>query len=167
MRLRLFPFSLVEDVNFVGNSNNGFRQGQGFNSRRNKPNLPFDNCQQGDNGQNFNNGPPLRDIIRDQLKINEEIGKKFLASNRILESIDGKMNNFTIAVQNQFDLNKLLEARIAKQASTPPHPKGTDFSGQPVSPPKENVKAVITRSEKTTTEPKIVPKKTTHVEPEE
>jgi hypothetical protein len=33
-----------QDVNFVGNSSNGFLLNQGFNSRWNKSNFPFDNC---------------------------------------------------------------------------------------------------------------------------
>jgi hypothetical protein len=32
-----------------------------------------------------------------------------LANDRILESIDGKMNSFTVAVQNQLNFNKVLE----------------------------------------------------------
>jgi hypothetical protein len=40
------------DINFVGNSNNGFRSNQGFNLGWNKTNFPFDNCQYGGNGQN-------------------------------------------------------------------------------------------------------------------
>jgi hypothetical protein len=31
-------------------------------------------------------------------KINLEVSKKLLATNRILESVDTKMNNFTVAV---------------------------------------------------------------------
>jgi hypothetical protein len=55
-----------QDVNFIGNLNNGFRPNQGFNAGWNKPSFPFDNRQQGGNGQNFNrNEPSLRDIIRD------------------------------------------------------------------------------------------------------
>jgi hypothetical protein len=34
------------------------------------------------------------------LRINSEVGRKLLATNRILESIDSMMNNFIVAVQN-------------------------------------------------------------------
>jgi hypothetical protein len=52
-------------------------------------------------GQNFNRSEPsLKDMVRDQLRINSEVGKKLLANDRILESIDSKMNNLTVAVQN-------------------------------------------------------------------
>jgi hypothetical protein len=64
-----------QDMNFVGNSN-VFHPNQGFNLGWNKSNFPFDNRQQGGNGQNFNrNEPSLRDIIRDQVKINDDFGK--------------------------------------------------------------------------------------------
>jgi hypothetical protein len=65
-------------------------------------------------GQNINRSEPsLKDIIRDQLRINSKVGKKLLATDMILESIDSKMNNFTVAVQNQLNFNKMLETRIA------------------------------------------------------
>jgi hypothetical protein len=50
-------------------------------------------------GQNFNRSEPsLKDIVRDQLRINSEVGRKLLATDKILESIDSKMNNFPVAV---------------------------------------------------------------------
>jgi hypothetical protein len=50
-------------------------------------------------GQNFNRSETSpKDIVRDQLRINSEIGKKLHANDRILESIDSKMNNFIVAV---------------------------------------------------------------------
>jgi hypothetical protein len=52
-------------------------------------------------GQNFNRSEPsLKDIVQGQLRINFEVGKKLLANDRILESIDSKMNNFIVVVQN-------------------------------------------------------------------
>jgi hypothetical protein len=78
------------------------------------PSFPFENRQQGGMGQNFNKSEPsLKDIVRDQLRINSEVDKKLLANDRILESIESKMNNFTVAVQNQLNFNKVLETRIA------------------------------------------------------
>jgi hypothetical protein len=133
------------DVNFIGNSNNGFHPNQGFNAGWNKPSFPFDNRQQGGMGQNFDKSEPsLKDIVWGQLRINLEVGKKLLANDRILESINSKMNNFTVAVQNQLNFNKVLETRIAQLATTLPHPNGGDFPGQPAVSVKENVKAVIT-----------------------
>jgi hypothetical protein len=160
--------TVSQDVNFIDNSNSGFRPNQCFNAGWNKSSFPFDNRQQGGMGQNFNKSEPsLKDIVRDQLSINSEVGKKLLANDRILESIDSKMNNFTVAVQNQLNFNKVLEMRIAQLATTLPHPNGRDFPGQPAIPIKKNVKAVITRSGKTMAEPKAKPKKTSPTDPVE
>jgi hypothetical protein len=106
--------TVSQDVNFIGNSNNGFHPNQGFNAGWNKPSFLFDNRQQGGMGQNFNRSEPsLKDIVRDQLRINSKVGKELLATDRVLESIGSKMNNFTVAVQNQLNFNKVLETWIA------------------------------------------------------
>jgi hypothetical protein len=81
-----------------------------------------------------------------------------------MENIDSKMNNFTVAVQNQLSFNKLLETQIARLASSLPHPNVMDFPGQPATPVKENVKAVISWSGKTTTKPKTSSKKIAPIE---
>jgi hypothetical protein len=58
--------TVSQDVNCIGNSNNGFRLNQGFNARWNKPSFPFDNHQQGGMGQNFNRSESsLKDIVQD------------------------------------------------------------------------------------------------------
>jgi hypothetical protein len=70
-------------------------------------------------GQNFNRSEPsLKDIVQDQLRSNSEVGKKLLANDKIMESIDSKMNNFTTVVQNQLSFNKVLETRIAQLAAS-------------------------------------------------
>jgi predicted house-cleaning noncanonical NTP pyrophosphatase (MazG superfamily) len=149
-----------QDVNFICNSNNDFCPNQGFNAGWNKPNFLFSNCQQGGMGQNFNRSEPsLKDIVRDHLRINLEVGRKLLATDKIMESIDNKMKNFTVAVQNQLNFNKVLEMRIAQLAVALSHPNGGDFPSQPSVPIKENVKAVITQSGKTMAEHKAKSKK--------
>jgi hypothetical protein len=45
----------------------------------------------------------------------------------MLEIIDSKMNNFTMAVQNQLNFNKVLETRIAQLDAALLHPNGGDF----------------------------------------
>jgi hypothetical protein len=90
-----------QHINFIGNSNNGFCPNQGFNARWNKPSFLFDKRQQGGMGQNFNRSEPsLKDIVRDQLRINPEDGRKLLATDRIQDNINSKMNNFIVVVQN-------------------------------------------------------------------
>jgi hypothetical protein len=117
-------------------------------------------------GQNFNiSEPSLKDIVRDQLRINLEVGRKLLATDRILESIDSNMNKFTMAVQNQLNFNRVLETRIAQLATTLTHPNDGDFPDQPAVPIKENVKAMITRSGKTMAEPESKSKKMDPTDP--
>jgi hypothetical protein len=41
------------------------------------------------------------------------LARSYLPMTRILESIDNKMNNFTVAAQNQLNFNKVLETQIA------------------------------------------------------
>jgi hypothetical protein len=73
-----------QDVNFIGNFN-GFHPNQGFNSGWNKPNFSFDNLQQGGNGQNFSrNEPSLRNINSNQVKMNDDFGKRFRATDKLL-----------------------------------------------------------------------------------
>jgi hypothetical protein len=137
--------AVSQDVNVIGNSNNNFCPNQGFNAGWNKLSFPFDNHQQGGMGQNFNRSETsLKDIVRDQLRINSEVGRKLLVTDRILESINYKLNNFMVAVQNQLNFNKVLETWIAQLAAALPHPNGGDFPCQPAVPIKENVKAMIT-----------------------
>jgi hypothetical protein len=160
--------TVSQDVNFVGNSNNDFHPSQGFNAGWNKPSSPFYNRQQGGMGHNFNRSEPsLNDIVCDQLRINSEVSKKLLATDRILKSIDSKMNNFTVTVQNQLNFNKVLETQIAQLAAALPHPKGRDSPVQLAVPIKENVKFVITRSGKTMTKPKVKSKKMSPTDPVE
>jgi hypothetical protein len=54
--------TVPQDVNVVGNSNNGFCPNQSFNAGWNKPSFPFDNRQQGGNSQNFTEMSPLLEI---------------------------------------------------------------------------------------------------------
>jgi hypothetical protein len=118
-----------QDVNFIGNSNNGFRPNQGFNVGWNKPSFSFDNRQQGGMGQNFNrNEPSLRDIIKDQARINDEIDKKIHATKKLLENINAKLDSFTVATQNQLNFNKMLETQIQQiSAALPSQSEASDL----------------------------------------
>jgi hypothetical protein len=58
-----------------------------------------------------------------------EVGRKLHATDKILESIDNKMNNFTVTVQNQLNFNKVLETRIAQLIAALPHPNDGDLPG--------------------------------------
>jgi hypothetical protein len=134
--------TVSQDVNFIDNSNNGFRSNQGFNVGWNKPSFPFDYRQQGDMGQNFNrNEPSLRDIIRDQVRIYDKIGKKIHATDKLLENINTMMDSFTIATQNQLSFNKMLETQIQQISAALPSQNNGDSSKTPI---QESVKFIFT-----------------------
>jgi hypothetical protein len=76
------------------------------------------------------------------------------------------MSNFTVAIQNQLNFNKMLDTRIAQLVSQLPHPNDGDFPREPATPLKENVKVVITRSGKTSVEPKAKSKRAAPTTPD-
>jgi DNA polymerase III gamma/tau subunit len=133
---------VYHDANFVGQSNNDFHLNKGFNSRWNKPSFWLDNHQQGGNGKIFNrNEPQLRDIIRDHLRINDEFGKNINATDKLLENISAKMDNFTVATQNQLSFNKMLVTQIQQIVAALPH----QSNGQPSqSSVQESAKSIFT-----------------------
>jgi hypothetical protein len=138
-----FPM-VYQDVNFVGNSNNGFCLDQGFNLGWNKPNFPFDNCQQGGNGQNFNrNELSLKDIVRDQLKINEDFGKRIDATDKLFENMSSKMSNFIVAMQNQLSFNKMLDTQIWQISMVLPCPNNKDSTNRNVQESVESISALV------------------------
>jgi hypothetical protein len=125
--------TVSQDVNFIGNSNNGFCPNQGFNSGWNIPSFPFDNRQQGDMGQNFNrNEPSLRDTISDLVRVNDEIGRKIHATDKPVENINAKMDSFAVATQNQLNFNKMLEMQIQQISAALPNQSNGDSSKTPV-----------------------------------
>jgi len=141
-----------EDANFVGTNNNnpnsGFRPQQGWNS---KPNLPFGNQQ----GMNFNNNfqPSLKDLVYGQKQINDNISKKFLANDKVLESLASQLEGFSSVIKNQLSFNKMIETQVAQLASSCPNANTGKLPGQPEVLSKENVNAVTTRGGKSTREP--------------
>jgi hypothetical protein len=83
----------------------------------------------------------LRDLISEQVRINDNIAKMLACNDKILESISAKMNSFSSAVKEQIIFNKKVELQLAQLASTlpiatnlttrggksthdPPYPKG-------------------------------------------
>ena len=93
-----------EDENSIGNNtpNDSDRHPQqGWNS---KPDLPFGQQQ----GINFNNSfqPSLKDFMNGQKQINDNISEKFLANDKILESLAVQLDRFNSVIKNQLSFNK-------------------------------------------------------------
>jgi hypothetical protein len=97
------------------------------------PSFPFDNHQQGGNGKTCNtNEPQPRDISRDQLRINDEFGKKIHATDKLLENISAKIDSFTVAMQNQLSFNKKFETQIQQIVVALPRQSNGDPSQSPI-----------------------------------
>ena len=104
---------------------------------------------------NFNNNfqPTLKDLVYGQKQINDNISKKFLANDKILESLATQLESFNLVIKNQLSFNKMIETQVAQLASSCPNTNTGKLPGQPEVPSKENVNAVTTHGGKSTREP--------------
>jgi hypothetical protein len=73
--------------------------------------------------------------------INDEVGKKIHATDKLLENINAKMDNFTVAMQNQLSFNKMLETQIQQISAAIPSQSNGDSSKTPV---QESVSSIFT-----------------------
>jgi hypothetical protein len=86
-----------EDVNFINNSNYHPQQNQGWNQQQ-RPN--YQGNYQGNNFNNFNNQPPLGELISGQAKIMEGLSRKLASNDKIFENINSRMDSFSLAIKN-------------------------------------------------------------------
>jgi hypothetical protein len=86
-----------EDVNFINNNNYRRQQSQGWNQQQ-MPN--YQGNYQGNNFNNFNNQPSLRDLIFGQAKIMEGLSRKLTSNDKILENINNRMDSFSSSIKN-------------------------------------------------------------------
>ena len=85
-----------EDVNYI-NNNNRPRQNQGWNQQQ-RPNYSgnYTGNYQGHNS----NLPPLRELVSNQGKLMDNLSKKLASNDKILETINNRMDNFSTAIKN-------------------------------------------------------------------
>ena len=104
---------------------------------------------------NFNNNfqPTLKDLVYGQKQINDNISKKFLANDKIFESMVVQLEGLNSVIKNQLSFNKMIETQVAQLASSCPNNNSGKLPGQSEVPPKENVSAVTTQTGKSTQEP--------------
>ena len=126
-----------EDENSIGNDtpdDTDCRPQQGWNS---KPDLPFGQQQ----GNIFNNSfqPSLKNFMNGQKQINDNISEKFLANDKILESLAMQLDGFNSVIKNQLRFNKLIETKVTQLASSCIDHDTGKLSGQPEVTPKKSV----------------------------
>ena len=102
---------MLEDVNYIINNNNYYynrpQQNQVWNQQR--PN--YSGNYQGNNSyNNKNNFPPLRELVSNQGKLMDNLSKKLASNDKMLENINNRMDNFSIAIKNQISFNKMIES---------------------------------------------------------
>ena len=123
--------------------NNGFRQlgNNGWNNQS-RP--------QGNSNykSNYNlNQPSFQDLVLSQAKINENINKKLMYNDKMLENINTKIEGLTSSINNQMSSNKMIETQIAQLTATIHVSDSRKIPGQPEIS-FESVKMVSTRFDK-------------------
>ena len=58
----------------------------------------------------------MRDLVFVQVKINESLNRKLAANDKILESINAKVETLSSAFKNQLSFNKMIETQLAQIA---------------------------------------------------
>jgi hypothetical protein len=84
----------------------------------------------------------LRDLILEQARINDNILKWLSFNDKVLESINAKIDSFSSAMKDQLSFNKKIESQLAQLASALPF--ATNL---------EKVNAITTRGGKSTRDP--------------
>ena len=147
------PFTQEDENSIVNNTPNDSdcRPQQGWNS---KPDLPFGQQQ----GINFNNSfqPSLKDFMYGQKQINDNISEKFLANDKILESLAVQLDGCNSVIKNQLCFNKLIETNVTQLASSCLNHDTGKLSGQPEVTPKEVVSAVAVRARQSAQKPPLL-----------
>ena len=107
------------DVNFINKNNYHPQQNQGWNQQQRS------NYQGNYQDNNFNNQPPLKELVFGQAKIMEGLSRKLASNDKMLENINNRMDSFDSAIKNQHSFNKMIESQIAQLAAVvPPSDKG-------------------------------------------
>jgi hypothetical protein len=131
-----------EEAQYINNSYH--QQGGGNNNgRSNQPRPPF----QGNSNYNLNfnlNQPSLKNLVLGQAKINENLTKKLLNNDKILENINSKIEGLSSSIKNQLSFNKMIETQIAQIAAAIPSDNDEKILGQPINS-LENIKVVTMR----------------------
>ena len=131
------------NTSLVVNKSSSTQSRQGWNPPRS--NL------QGKYSNNYLKQPSLRELIEEQAKINDNISKKLVANDKILEEINAKMDAFSSAIKDQLIYNKKIESQLARLSAV-----------LPVATNPEQVYNVTTRGGRSTRDPPF-PKGTSRV----
>jgi hypothetical protein len=121
---------LQEDVNYLNNNYYYYRpqQNQGWNQQQ-RPN--YSGNYQGNNSYNNFNQPPLRELVLNKGKLMDNLSKKLASNDKVLETINNWMDNFSTSIKNQLSFNKMLESQLQQLANAVPPTNQGKIPGQP------------------------------------
>jgi hypothetical protein len=120
-----------EDLNF-DNHDNIFRpQNLGWNQRFNNQGNNFNNNYPQRPNNQGNTYPSLKDLLCSQGRMTESINKRLHANDKMLETINAKLEDFSSAMMNQLSFNKMLETQLAQLVAIVPSFERGRIPGQP------------------------------------
>ena len=90
----------------------------------------------------------MKDLVLGQAKINENIIKKLVSNEKMIENINSKIEGLTFSVKNQLSFNKMIETQLAQIAAAIPVNNEGKIPGQPENS-FEKVNAVTARGRST------------------
>ena len=90
----------------------------------------------------------MKDLVLGQAKINENLTKKLSYNDKMIENINSKLENLSLAVKNQLSFNKMIETQITQIVAALPVSDSGKILGKPETS-LESVKMVSTRFGKT------------------
>ena len=102
-----------EDHNFFNNDNGFHHSNQGWNHHSNSQGNTFNLFPRSNFPNDNDNGyPSLKDLVYSQGRLTDNLNKKLLANDKILENINAKLDDFSSAMKNQLSFNKMLELKL-------------------------------------------------------
>jgi len=90
-----------------------------------------------------------------QKQMNDNISEKFLANDKILESLAMQLEGFNSVIKHQLSFNKLIETKVTQLALSCLNHDTGKLSGQPEVTPKEIVSAVAVRARQSAQKPHL------------
>ena len=91
-----------EDVNYINNYYYYHpHQNQGWNQQQ-RPNYSgnYTSNYQGNNSYNNSNLPSMRELVSNQGKLMDNLSKKLAYNDKVLETINNRMDKFSTAIKN-------------------------------------------------------------------
>jgi len=91
-----------------------------------------------------------------QKQINDNISEKFLANDKILESLAMQLEGFNSVIKNRLSFNKLIETKVTQLASSCRNHNMGELPEQPGVNPKESVNAITVRARQSAQKPPLL-----------